>query len=84
MGLGEIDVADCANAAFPLPSLLFTAGALAVFFYLKRTHNLTLGQTFSALVGVRRVKHDRVSSALMVLTLIVPAAIWVYLGSHCG
>jgi hypothetical protein len=78
------EVSACVNAAFPLPALLFCCGALALTFYLKRRHQLSLAATFKVMVGVEKVKHNKVSAAIAVLTLIVPLALWVLLGHRCG
>ncbi|MCT4611056.1 MAG: hypothetical protein N4A70_17870 [Pelagimonas sp.] len=79
-----MDVTECVNAAFPLPAFLFSAGAISVALYLKHKHQLSYVQTFMAMVGARRVKHDRVSSVMILLTLIVPLVLWVQLGARCS
>lgn len=78
------EVSACVNSAFPLPALLFCFGALALALYLKRCHRLSLAATFKVMVGVEKVKHNRVSAAIAVLTLIVPLVLWVLLGQRCG
>lgn len=79
-----MDTTACVNAAFPLPSILFTVGALAVLIYLKRKHGLGFVKTFMALIGAHRIKHDKVSASLALLTLVVPLVLWLYLGSGCS
>ncbi|MCG7493574.1 hypothetical protein [Thalassobius sp. Cn5-15] len=82
--LAAQELAACVDAAFPLPSLLFVLGALTVLFYLKRKHRLSLGGVFKAMVGVDRVPHNKVSSTLMIVALLVPLGVWIVLGARCG
>ncbi|MCG7573336.1 hypothetical protein MHM39_07135 [Phaeobacter sp. CNT1-3] len=82
--LAAQELAACVDAAFPLPSLLFVLGALSVLLYLKRKHRLSLVKVFKAMVGVDRVPHDKVSTTLMIVTLLVPLGLWVVLGARCG
>jgi hypothetical protein len=82
--LAAQELAACVDAAFPLPSLLFVLGALSVLVYLKRKHRLSLVKVFKAMVGVDRVAHDKVSTTLMIVTLLVPLGLWVVLGARCG
>jgi len=78
------EVTACVNAAFPAPAIMFCFGALALTLYLKRRHQLSLAATFKVMVGVEKVKHNRVSATIAVLTLIVPLVLWVLLGQRCG
>lgn len=79
-----MDVQDCVNAAYPIPAALFFLGCIATSFYIKRKHQLGLGKTFKVLFGIERVRHDKVSTLLMLGTLFVPLALWLYLGKDCS
>lgn len=79
-----LDVTQCVNAAFPVPSLLFLVGILATTFYLKSTTKLGILRVLQALLGREKLAHDRISTLLMLGTLIVPLALWLYLGQRCG
>lgn len=78
------EITACVNAAFPLPSILFVIGALTLAAYLKRKYQLTLAQTFKAMVGVEKVRRTKASAIIMMLTLLVPLGLWLVLGQRCG
>lgn len=83
MDQAALEAEACVAAAFPLPALLFFAGAVFVALYLKRKHRLGLGALLQVMLGAARAEHDRVSRGAILLTLALPIALLLYLGAGC-
>ncbi len=79
-----MDFMSCAEATSTWPVVLFLFGSVAMGFVVKANAGLTVSQTLSALVGVRRIKRNAKINILQAATLIIPIGLWVYLIQICG
>lgn len=79
-----MDTMACAEATSTYPMVLFFIGAVVMAFLVRSNQNLTVMQTVSAMIGIRRIQRNFLIKALHAATLIIPLALWVFLIQGCN
>jgi hypothetical protein len=79
-----MDTMSCAQATLTYPVVLFLIGVLAMAFLVRSNENLTVMQTVSAMIGIRRIQRNLRINTLHAATLIIPLALWVFLIQGCN
>ena len=79
-----MDTMACAEATSTYPVVLFLIGTVAMALLVRSNENLTVMQTMSAMIGIRRIQRNLLINALHAATLIIPLALWVFLIQGCS
>ena len=72
-----------ASASSFYPQLLIGVGVLISGIFVKLKEDLTVAQLCAVLVGRRKISSNKLQWALLVLTLLLPLALWLYLIDRC-
>lgn len=79
-----MDKMACVEATSTYPVVLFLIGMVAMTLIVRSNENLTVMQTVSAMIGIRRIQRNFLINALHAATLIIPMALWVFLMQGCN
>ena len=79
-----MDTMACIGATSTYPVVIFLIGMVAMAFLVRSNENLTVMQTVSAMIGIRRIQRNLLINALHAATLIIPLVLWVFLIQGCN
>lgn len=75
---------DCIQANSTYPMILFFVGSLVWAALIKSNEKLTIRQTLSVMIGIRRYEHTLLIDILHFAFILVPAVLLVFLIQDCG